>query len=153
MVISNWYKSNLNLAAKAIMTLMEVNRATGAKVSLYSIPGFWAKPLTTKLAFLRSTSPFSLYLVFKTHFYPIGDLFAGHFTNSQTSFLIKPSYSIFMASFHFSAWGPDNNSSTDSVKLSLTSAPFLDLLELFCKFSFVCLHFLFVLCLAFLAPS
>lgn len=70
---------------------MEVNRATVAKVSLYLILGFLAKPLATNLAFLRSTFPFSLYLVIKTHFDAIADLFTGHFTNSETLFLIKAS--------------------------------------------------------------
>ena len=63
----------------------------------------WACSKFRGFPFGKSFGRSSLYLVFKTHFDPIGDLFTGHFTNSQTLLLIKPSYPCFMASFHFSA--------------------------------------------------
>ncbi|GJV99969.1 putative reverse transcriptase domain-containing protein [Tanacetum coccineum] len=51
--------------------------ATGAKVSLKSMPSFWLKPFATSLALNLSILPFALNLILNTHLEPMGVLPGG----------------------------------------------------------------------------
>ena len=98
---SIWWMCILYFAAMARTTRIDVNRTTGAKVSLKSWPGICWNPRATSLALYRSRFPCSSVFLTNTQRLVTMFLFEGVSTTSHTWFFSIDRNSSSMADSHW----------------------------------------------------